>query len=89
MKQVSKLSTVALVSAAATLLLAGCSSNTTPFTTAEAAVKCSGINGCKGTSACKGAKNSCKGQNQCKGLGWLGSTRAKCLASGGTVIGQA
>jgi len=54
---------------------------------AEAGVKCGGINSCKGTSACKTAQSSCKGQNSCKGLGWSEAASAgECEAKGGKVL---
>ncbi|MCK5895365.1 MAG: hypothetical protein KAG20_01095 [Cocleimonas sp.] len=94
MNSVKKLSNVALVSAAATLLLASCSS-TGGSTAAKPAVKmqkasmakiaCSGINSCKGTSACQTASSACKGQNSCKGKGWVPETKANCLSKGGKV----
>ena len=72
MKSLSKISGVALASAAATLLLAGCSTGsygTAPAAAKVADIKCSGINSCKGTSACATATSACKGQNACKGQG--------------------
>jgi len=93
---VSKLSGVALASAAATLLLAGCggksdTAKTTPKAAAESAtkvatIKCSGINSCKGTGACASATNACAGQNSCKGQGWIKATKADCDAKGGKII---
>jgi hypothetical protein len=94
MNSVKKLSNIALVSAAATLLLAGCAS-TGGSTEAKSAVKmqkssmakveCSGINSCKGVSSCQTAESACKGQNSCKGKGWVPETKANCLAKGGKV----
>lgn len=56
-------------------------------TTAQAGVKCSGINSCKGTSACKSASSSCKGQNSCKGQGWTQTTDViTCTTKGGNVV---
>ena len=56
-------------------------------TTAQAGVKCSGINSCKGTSACKSASSSCKGQNSCKGQGWTQTTDVvTCTTKGGKVM---
>lgn len=54
---------------------------------ADATVKCSGINSCKGTSACKTASSSCKGKNSCKAQGWteVGSAQ-ECTAKGGKVM---
>ena len=97
MKTVSKMSGIALASAAATLLLAGCSAGSSDSagagyggaTKKVANVKCGGINSCKGTSACATATSSCKGQNSCKGQGWLEKTKTECNAVGGKVLGQA
>jgi len=98
MKTASKLTGITLASAAATLVLAGCSSygggststdkmekKTTAAKMAE--VKCSGINSCKGTSACATATSACKGHNSCKGQGWVKATKADCVAKGGKVLG--
>ena len=94
MNMVSKLSGLTLASAAATLLLAGCSSyggGSTSVAKAPAAkmasVKCSGINSCKGKSACATASNSCAGQNSCKGKGWIKTSKSECAAKGGKVLG--
>jgi hypothetical protein len=96
MRTASKLSGVALASAAATLLLAGCGgkSETTkaaPEAAPEAAakvatIKCSGINSCKGTGACASATHACAGQNSCKGQGWVKATKADCDTKGGKVV---
>ncbi|MGK0270683.1 MAG: hypothetical protein ACI88H_001331 [Cocleimonas sp.] len=94
MNSVSKISGIALASAAATLLLAGCSAGSSGKTAAPATakqvanVKCSGINSCKGTSACATATSSCKGQNSCKGQGWVAATATDCTAKGGTASGK-
>ncbi len=94
MNSVSKMSGIALASAAATLLLAGCSAGSSEKSAAPtmakkvANVKCSGINSCKGTSACATATTSCKGHNACKGQGWVKSTAADCTAKGGKISGK-
>ena len=91
MKTVSKMSGIALASAAAALLLAGCSSGDGYSAGAAkqvADIKCSGINSCKGTSACKTATSACKGQNSCKGQGWVKASKADCVAKGGVVSGK-
>lgn len=78
MNQSSKLSGMALATAAALLF------STAPLTTASAAdakVKCEGVNSCKGTSACSGASHSCQGQNSCKGQGFLLLSKADCDAA--------
>lgn len=93
-KTASRLTGITLASAAAALLLAGCSSygggsaEATKASSAKMAdVKCSGINSCKGSSACATATSSCKGQNSCKGKGWVKASKADCAAKGGKVIG--
>lgn len=94
MNSVKKISSIALASAAATLLLASCSSTggstaAKPVAkmqkTSMAKVECSGINSCKGTSSCQTASSACKGQNSCKGKGWIPETKANCLKKGGKV----
>lgn len=93
MKIASKLTGIALASAAATLLLAGCSSSNVGDggygATAKkvADVKCSGINSCKGKGACASATHSCAGHNSCKGKGWIKASKADCEAKGGKVVG--
>ena len=94
MRSAQKLSGVALASAAATLLLAGCGGTASTETKMEAkvpaakvaSVKCSGINSCKGAGACATATSACAGQNSCKGQGWIKATKADCDAKGGKVI---
>lgn len=90
MKTASKLTGIALASAAAGLLLAGCSSYSSGGTSATAAkvadVKCSGINSCKGKGACATATHACAGQNSCKGKGWIKASKSECAAQGGKVI---
>ncbi len=94
MKSAKKLSSIALVSAAAALLLAGCSSTggssyAKPVVKVQKAsmakVECSGINSCKGTSSCQTADSACKGLNSCKGKGWIPESKANCLSKGGKV----
>jgi hypothetical protein len=48
---------------------------------AEAKVKCEGVNSCKGHSDCKSAQNDCKGKNSCAGKGFLTMTKAECDAA--------
>jgi len=96
MRTASKLSGVALASAAATLLLAGCGGKSSESAGADkkaapeaakvAEIKCSGINSCKGTSACATATSACSGQNSCKGQGWIKASKADCDAKGGKVV---
>lgn len=96
MNQASKkLTGLALASAAATLVLAGCGGNNSTAAKADKAapeaakvaqVKCSGINSCKGKGACGSATNSCAGQNSCKGKGWIKASKEECEAKGGKVI---
>ncbi len=96
MKIASKLTGISLAAAAATLLLAGCTTTERSGTNGKvlpmgakksAMVKCSGINSCKGKSACATASSACKGQNSCKGKGWIKATKSECSAKGGKVIG--
>lgn len=90
MKTVAKLGRVSLAAAAATLLLAGCSSASDiaagDKVAAAAKVQCGGINSCQGKSSCKTATSSCKGQNNCKGQGWISATKEDCQSQGGNVI---
>lgn len=94
MNTVKKLSGIALASAAATLLLAGCGSDSStaekkaaPEAAAKVAeVKCSGINSCKGKGACASATHGCAGQNSCKGKGWVKASKADCDTKGGKVV---
>ena len=94
MKIASKLTGISMAAAAATLLLAGCSSNYSASTdnatankvASTAKVKCSGINSCKGKSACATASTSCSGQNSCKGKGWIKTSKSECSAKGGKII---
>ncbi len=95
MSSIKKLSGVALVSATATLILAGCGGSDDKKAAAEKAVsegtkvaevKCSGINSCKGTGACGGATHACAGQNNCKGQGWIKTSKADCEAKGGKIL---
>ncbi len=94
MNSVKKLSGVALATAAATLLLAGCggdSSKTAKEAVSDTAakvaeIKCSGINSCKGTGACASATHGCAGQNSCKGKGWVKASKADCESKGGKII---
>ncbi len=94
MKSAKKLSSIALTSATAALLLAGCSStggnsNAKPAMSMHKAsmakVQCLGINSCKGTSSCQTANSACKGLNSCKGKGWIPESKADCLSKGGKV----
>ncbi len=97
MNAMTKLSGIALASAAATLFLASCGGNSSTNVTMEkkaaapeaakvAEVKCAGINACKGKGACASASNACAGQNSCKGQGWIKASKADCDAKGGTVV---
>ena len=99
MNTAKKISGIALATAAATLLLAGCGGKSETKAAAgaekaaaatdakEAKVKCSGINACKGKSACATATSACSGQNSCKGKGWVYvPSKDECDTKGGTVI---
>ena len=47
---------------------------TSIVSTAQAQVKCGGVNACKGMSACKTGSSACKGMNACKGQGYVETT---------------
>jgi hypothetical protein len=49
-------------------------------------IQCAGINSCKGQGSCAGNENACKAQNSCKGKGHVETTKADCMAKGGTVL---
>lgn len=68
MNKVTKLSGFALASAAAALLISGCSTYSADAGAKKEAAKVEAKAGdsCKGKDGCKG-KNSCKGANGCKG----------------------
>jgi uncharacterized protein YceK len=68
MNKVTKLTGLALASAAAALLLSGCGTTAEKAdgAKAEAKVEAKAANSCKGKDSCKG-KSSCKGANGCKG----------------------
>jgi hypothetical protein len=75
---------MALAAAAATLFVAGCtsqggSSSVQSTDAAAVKVKCYGANACKGQAECKTADNSCKGQNACKGHGFLSMSEKACI----------
>jgi len=94
MRTATKVTGFTLASAAAALLLAGCSTSGDGAKSASmskkmADVKCGGINSCKGRSACATATSACKGQNSCKGQGWVKASATDCSAKGGKVLGQA
>jgi hypothetical protein len=80
----SKLIGAALAAAAASLFIAGCSTQGSSGTmqTADAStvkVKCYGANACKGQAECKTAMNQCKGHNACKGQGFVMMTEQACV----------
>lgn len=87
-------STVAFAMATATLLLAGCSSESKSNEEGDQAqqtlVKCEGANECKGTSECKSPSNSngCQGLNECKGQGYISIPKSDCDAKGGHVFAE-
>lgn len=90
MNTAKKLTGAALAMAAAGVVLAGCTTNSSmdmeKSGSMEAKIHCSGVNSCKGQTACKTVSNDCKGQNSCKGKGFLSLSKADCDAQGGTVI---
>jgi hypothetical protein len=55
---------------------------------AEAKIKCEGVNSCKGHGACKTAHNACKGQNGCGGKGFVMMTQAECDAAKAKAAGK-
>ncbi len=55
--------------------------------TAQAQVKCSGVNACKGQSSCKSGTSACKGMNACKGQGLVVTTDVVgCTNRGGKAV---
>lgn len=72
----------ALAITAASLLFAGCA--TQSGGSATASVECSGVNSCKGQTQCKSESNDCKGMNSCKGKGWIKMSAAECKEKGGS-----
>lgn len=82
----TKLTGVAIASAAAALFATGAAMAPLAQAGEEGKVKCEGVNSCKGTSECATAKSSCKGANACKGQGWVyKKTKAECESAGGKV----
>jgi hypothetical protein len=53
---------------------------------AEASVKCMGVNACQGQGGCKSAANECKGHNGCKGKGFVEMSADDCAAKGGKAM---
>lgn len=82
----NKMTTSALVFAAASLFTSGLALADDKPAAAEGTVKCGGVNACKGHSACATATNACKGQNSCKGKGFAVTTAKDCAAQGGKEI---
>lgn len=82
----NKMTTSALVFAAASLFTSGAALADDKPATTEGTVKCSGVNACKGHSACATATNACKGQNSCKGKGITQTTSKDCAAQGGKEV---
>ena len=86
-----KTSKHAFTVAAATLLVAACSNKSgesaepkSATATADAKIKCLGVNECKGEGQCGGpGGNVCAGQNECKGKGWLLLSAEECESRGG------
>jgi len=80
MKTASKLTGIALASAAAAMFAMA------PVTaTAGGTSKghCVGVNACKGKSSCATAENKCKGHNACKGHGFVVVDKDTCDQLGG------
>ena len=79
-----KINAVAVAAAAASLFLAGCSTqggDRTSMADASGSVKikCYGANASKGQAECKTAANSCKGHNACKGQGFVMMDELACV----------
>jgi hypothetical protein len=85
MKVATKLSGIALATAAAALFVAAPVSTALADAGAASPEKCMGGNSCKGQSSCKTAHNACKGQNSCKGTGFIMATAADCAKAGGKI----
>jgi hypothetical protein len=66
-----------LALAAAAIVSSGIIAVEIPTAEAAGSVKCYGINSCAGHG----------GNNACKGQGVVSTTRAKCLAAGGKIVG--
>jgi hypothetical protein len=85
MKIATKLSGIALATAAAAMFMAA------PVAFADdagsAVGKCIGGNACKGQGSCKTAHNACKGQNSCKGTGFTEVNKDDCAKAGGKFEG--
>jgi len=77
-----KLARMAIAASAAALFIAGCES-AGGIKGVDAAINCTGVNGCKGLSDCKVAQSNCAGLNDCKGLGFVSVSRATCQKLGG------
>jgi hypothetical protein len=93
MNTMQKMTGALLASAAAGLILAGCTGNGAKSVSADTGAKakkvgmfqCHGANACKGTSSCKTATSQCKGLNSCKGKGWIPHSKSNCVSAGGVV----
>ena len=60
---------------------------TSIVSTAQAQVKCGGVNACKGMSACKTGSSACKGMNACKGQGYSETADVvSCTNRGGKAL---
>lgn len=68
---------VAIALTAASIIGSGVASVNVPVAEAAGSVKCFGINSCAGHG----------GNNACKGQGVVKTSRAKCLAAGGKIVG--
>ncbi len=87
----TKLTGLALATAAATLLITGCTKGDDDEMAMEESseavmVKCAGINECKGHSQCATAESACAGQNACKGTGWIEVTEDECDEKNGDIL---
>ena len=66
-----------LALAAAAIVSSGIVAVNIPAAEAAGSVKCYGINSCAGHG----------GNNSCKGKGVVSTSKAKCLAAGGKIVG--
>ena len=82
MNNVTKITGLAIVAAAAAMFMAAPAANAAKH---EGQVHCTGVNACKGKSDCKTASNACKGMNACKGQGMNVMSEKDCTAKSGKI----
>ena len=83
MKTASRLTGLALATAAAGLFAMAPADAIAGYGGKAETVKCMGVNACKGMSSCKTATSACKGQNACKGQGFVSVSKRACEQIGG------